>query len=103
MGATPRMTLATLQVLSILVDDVRAKHYGLELSKRAGFKPGTIYPILARLEEAGWVTSAWEDIDPAIEGRPLRRYYQLSLDGAERARRALTDAQRSLALSTRAR
>jgi PadR family transcriptional regulator, regulatory protein PadR len=56
---------------------------------------------LARLEEAGWVTSAWEDIDPAIEGRPLRRYYQLSLDGAERARRALMDAQRSLALGTR--
>jgi hypothetical protein len=40
---------------------------------------------------------------PPIEGRPLRRYYQLSLDGAERARRALTDAQRSLALGTRAR
>jgi PadR family transcriptional regulator len=91
------MTLATLQVLSVLVDDPLGQHYGLELSKQAGLKSGTIYPILARLEKAGWVTSAWEGIDPVIQGRPQRRYYQITADGVRAARQALQEAQRSLA------
>jgi PadR family transcriptional regulator len=95
------MTLATLQVLSVLVDEPLARHYGLELSKQAGLKPGTIYPILGRLEQARWVTSAWEDIDPTVVGRPQRRYYQLNPDGAQAARRALQKAQRSLARGAR--
>ena len=34
----------------------------------------------------GWLTSRWEDIDPRAEGRPARRYYQLTPDGIELAR-----------------
>ena len=30
--------------------------------------------ILARLERCGWLESRWEDIEPAEEGRPRRRY-----------------------------
>jgi DNA-binding PadR family transcriptional regulator len=97
MGAKPSMTLKTLQVLSVMLDDVTGRHYGLELSKQAGLKPGTIYPILTKLEEARWVKGAWEDVDPAIVGRPQRRYYQLSPTGAEAARQALEKAQQSLA------
>jgi pimeloyl-ACP methyl ester carboxylesterase len=50
--------------------------------------------ILARLEhEYGWLTSRWEDIKPQDEGRPRRRYYRLTEDGAERARLALAQAR----------
>jgi DNA-binding PadR family transcriptional regulator len=43
------------------------------------------------LEQAGWVTSRWEDPErQEEEGRPRRRYYQLTLDGAEFAKDALT-------------
>jgi PadR family transcriptional regulator, regulatory protein PadR len=92
----PRMTLSTLRVLAVLLADPVAEHYGLELCHAADLPGGTVYPILARLESAGWLTSAWEDIDEATHGRRRRRYYQLSDSGAERARQALSDHERTL-------
>ena len=47
---------------------------------------------MARLEGVGWVESSWEDPDLGIsDGRPRRRYYQLTKDGAEQARLALAE------------
>ena len=46
--------------------------------------------------EYGWLTSRWEDIKPEAEGRPRRRYYRLTEDGAERARIALAQAATSV-------
>ncbi|MDX3099716.1 PadR family transcriptional regulator [Nonomuraea angiospora] len=63
--------------------------YGLEICTTAGLPPGTIHPILARFEGLGWLESRWEDIDPRKEGRPRRRYYHLTSDGAELARSAI--------------
>nr|WP_285485880.1 helix-turn-helix transcriptional regulator [Amycolatopsis taiwanensis] len=51
--------------------------YGLEICAAAGLASGTIHPILARLEKAGWLRSRWEDANPADQGRPRRRYYGL--------------------------
>jgi PadR family transcriptional regulator PadR len=86
----PRMTLATQLVLKALLERPAAERYGLEISAQAGLPGGTIYPILARFEQLGWLESRWEDLDPHREARPRRRYYRLSRDGAERAREALT-------------
>jgi PadR family transcriptional regulator PadR len=97
MGAEPRMTTQTLQVLAVLLDHLRGQHYGLEISRETGLPTGSVYPILARLEQHGWVESAWEDIDPVAEGRRPRRYYRLSADGAERARIAREQHMRLVA------
>jgi PadR family transcriptional regulator, regulatory protein PadR len=94
MGTEPRITTQTLQVLAILLGDVDGEHYGLEVSKEAGLPTGSVYPILARLEQYGWVESAWEDIDPVLAGRRPRRYYRLNKAGAEKARRALARTMR---------
>jgi PadR family transcriptional regulator, regulatory protein PadR len=51
---------------------------------------------LARFEGLGWLESRWEDIEPAEEGRPRRRYYRLTENGAERARIALAQATSSI-------
>jgi DNA-binding PadR family transcriptional regulator len=51
-----------------------------------------VHPILARLEGRGWLDSRWEEIDPTVEGRPARRYYRLTADGAEAAHQALASA-----------
>ena len=37
-----------------------------------------------------------QDIKPEVEGRPRRRYYRLTEDGAERARIALAQATTSV-------
>lgn len=85
------MTLATLQVLATLLADPLGEHYGLELCRAAGLPGGTVYPILARLESAGWLVGAWEDIDEAAEGRRRRRYYRLTASGREWAGATLSN------------
>ena len=90
------MTMQTLRVLKVLLDEPLAEHFGLEISRKAELPTGSIYPILARLEQAGWLQSAWEDIDPVVAGRRRRRYYRLSGEGAEQARRAVRAAQQSI-------
>jgi DNA-binding PadR family transcriptional regulator len=83
------MTLPTQLVLRALVEEPSRELYGLEICAKAGLPGGTIHPILARLEQAGWLTSRWEENDPRDAGRPRRRYYRLAPDGAEVVRDAL--------------
>lgn len=90
------MTLQTQLVLRALLEHPARELYGLQISQAAGLATGTIHPILARLEGLGWLESRWEDIDPATEGRPRRRYYRLSPDGAQHARHALDTARTPL-------
>lgn len=89
------MTLTTQLVLRALLEDPARELYGLEICAKARLPSGTIHPILARLAKIGWLDSRWEDVDPSEQGRPRRRYYQLSPDGAERARFALARAAQS--------
>ena len=90
--SVPRMTLPTQLVLRALLEKPSEESYGLEICARAQLASGTIHPILARLEAIGWLISRWEDVDPHEQGRPRRRYYRLSPDGAELAREALARA-----------
>lgn len=78
-----------LQTIRAMLDEPSREMYGLEICKAAGLPSGTLHPILARLERFGWLESRWEDIEPTAGGRPRRRYYRLSPQGAERARAAL--------------
>ena len=94
----PRITLPTAAVLRLMLQDTAASFYGLALANASGFPSGTIYPILARLEAAGWVVSFWEQEDPALLERPRRRMYQLTGSGAHAARAALTSAQQALGM-----
>lgn len=88
---SPRLTTQSLAVLSAMLSDENAEWYGLDLSKRSGLKPGTIYPILDRLLKVDWLERRWEAIDPAVEGRPRRRLYRLTGVGAPAASRALDE------------
>jgi PadR family transcriptional regulator, regulatory protein PadR len=91
------MTLPTQLVLRAMLAEPTREMYGLELCAAAGLPSGTIHPILARLEKLKWAESRWEEISPEKEGRPRRRYYRLTEDGAEQARVALAQAATSAA------
>jgi PadR family transcriptional regulator, regulatory protein PadR len=82
-----RITEATLDVLAVLVGD-EPELYGLRIARATGRPTGSVFPILARLERAGWVVSEWESTDPAVRG-PRRRFYRLTADGAVAARAVL--------------
>ncbi|GAA2427888.1 hypothetical protein GCM10010191_46010 [Actinomadura vinacea] len=88
------MTLQTQLVLRALLRNPAHEMYGRQLADETGLMPGTTHPILLRLEQAGWVTSRKEDIDPHAEGRPARRYYRLTATGAAQAGAALAKARR---------
>lgn len=75
---------------------VPVQQQGGEVGKAAGLPSGSIYPLLMRFEQAGCLTSDWEGVDPRAAGRPRRRLYQLTGQGAEVGRRALEEAQREL-------
>jgi DNA-binding PadR family transcriptional regulator len=97
--AGPRITASVLKVLAALLAAPADERYGLQLMQDTGLPSGTLYPILVRLERAGWVESQWEQIDPAAEGRPNRRYYRLTADGALHARREVTLMQQQMSRS----
>jgi len=91
----PRMTIPTRLVLRAMLAEPTREMCGLQICTAAGLRSGTIHPILARLEGLGWLESRWEAAVPTEEGRPRRRYYELTRDGAERARIALAQATTS--------
>lgn len=75
--------------LSVLRALAHGPTYGYALAvalEEAGFgaiKGGTLYPLLGRLEEAGWVSIEWR----AGDGGPGRKYFALTDQGTEELRR----------------
>lgn len=88
---TIRMTDQTMRILEAMLEDPSGDWYGLQLSEAASLKSGTIYPALARLEHYGWLESDWEKVDPSRVGRPKRKLYRLTRDGASTARLLVAD------------
>jgi PadR family transcriptional regulator, regulatory protein PadR len=80
-----RLSLQTLRVLEAFVENPADSLSGSDVQKRSGLASGTLYPILLRLESAGWFVSRWETVDPSAVGRPRRRLYRLTPGGLSRA------------------
>lgn len=80
-----RMSLQTLRVLEAFLENPTAELAGADVHSRGKLASGTLYPILLRLEAAGWFVSRWEAVDPAQVGRPRRRLYRLTSSGLVRA------------------
>jgi PadR family transcriptional regulator, regulatory protein PadR len=74
------------RVLRVFLADACAPRYGYDLMKAARLPSGTLYPMLARLEDQGLVTSQWEAPPGDGSGRPPRKYYQLTGEGIRVAR-----------------
>jgi PadR family transcriptional regulator, regulatory protein PadR len=85
------MTAPLQRVLRAFLEDPAAPRYGYDLMKAAGLPSGTLYPMLARLEDQKLVTSAWETPRDGVE-RP-RRYYQLTGEGIRVARLELAQVR----------
>ncbi|MBB5297421.1 PadR family transcriptional regulator [Deinococcus metallilatus] len=75
------MTMTTVKVLTTMLGDIGGHHYGYDLMKQVGIGSGTLYPLLARLEQAGLIESNWEEANPNEVGRGKRKYYALTSHG----------------------
>ena len=87
------LSVPTIKVLGVMLQDTTGEYYGLDLCQRAGLLTGTVYPILQRLEDRGWLESRREDIDPRQVGRPPRRLYRLTGLGATEGLREIQALQ----------
>jgi PadR family transcriptional regulator, regulatory protein PadR len=80
-----RISFQTLKVLEAFLENPAQELSGADVHRHNGVASGTLYPILLRLESAGWFVSRWETVDPASVGRPRRRLYRLTRSGLARA------------------
>ncbi len=88
-----RLTRTTTRTLLALLEAPRSWRYGYDLMKVADITSGTLYPLLARLAEDGWLESRWEESE--LPGRPRRQLYRLTAAGRVRAPKVLERAQGS--------
>jgi PadR family transcriptional regulator, regulatory protein PadR len=83
-SVSPAMKKGSAELLILALIEDRARH-GYEISKliddrsggRLRFKVASLYPLLYRLEERGWIAGKW--IEKAGERR--RRFYRLTPEG----------------------
>jgi PadR family transcriptional regulator PadR len=59
-----------------LMADADSRHWGYDLVKRSGICHGTMYVMLRRMLEDGWLTESQEENPPGK--RPPRRYYEVT-------------------------
>jgi PadR family transcriptional regulator PadR len=78
-----RITNQLLAVLIAFLAEPEGEWYGLELMERAGLSSGTLYPILHRLLDDGWLVRT-RDVPSEIGGGG-RRLYKLTGVGAAAA------------------
>ena len=88
-----RLTRTTTRTLLAFLETPRSWRYGYDLMKVADLSSGTLYPLLARLAEDGWLESRWEESEHP--GKPSRQLYRLTATGRIRARNALERARAS--------
>ena len=84
---TPKMAM----VLKVFLEDPDQPRYGFELMKLTGTASGSLYPMLAKLEGAGWLTKGKENIDPRAAGRPARTHYTITGAAVSAARIQLAE------------
>ncbi|UVC08969.1 helix-turn-helix transcriptional regulator [Rhizobium sp. TH2] len=94
------LTSQTRSVIAAFIERHGNGVSGAEIGRKTGLASGSLYPILARLEKAGWLTSEWETEEPSALGRPRRRLYKLTSEGIRcisRIAREITPAKGGLA------
>lgn len=72
MTRTRKPSSSTLKILECLSASPGGLH-GYALMKASGLASGTLYPILGRLSERGWLEKHWETGED-VSGPPRRIY-----------------------------
>ena len=90
MAGPARVTEPLLDVLEVLVQAFRdgAELHGWAVMKATKRSGPTVYGVVDRLEDAGWITGRWEQEHPE-PNKPRRRFYQLTPTGVVEARKLI--------------
>jgi DNA-binding PadR family transcriptional regulator len=98
MPRRPHSSLQAAKLFAAFAARPHAWQHGYDLLRQTGLASGTLYPLLMRLHEAGYLRARWEE--PGLAARAPRHSYQLTASGAAFARKLLagreTDKRRGL-------
>lgn len=98
MPGAVRLSAQTLLILDVLLEDARTWTHGYDIAVRTGLKSGTLYPVLMRLAERGWLEARWEQ--PVDNGRP-RHVYRFTPAGLKLARAAVAERKNAHSVGKR--
>jgi len=84
MTRRPHSSRQAIALLANLLEVAPGWKHGYGLMLDLGIKSGSLYPLLMRLSDDGFLESRNEP--SPIAGRPLRREYRLNARGVELAR-----------------
>src|ERR1700761_9818366 len=99
MPRKPNTSPQTLKVLAAFAAAPADWRYGLSLARETGLGYGTLYPLLIRLADQGYLEARW--MEPERPGRPPRHGYRLTAAGADLARERPPQAPVAPALKPR--
>ena len=68
----------TAAVLAALSSPGATWRHGYDLARETGLASGTLYPLLMRLEDRGYLESRWSE---GLAGRPARHLYRITAAG----------------------
>ena len=86
MARAPNISAQTRLALAALLAQPQSWRYGYDIMRETGLRSGTLYPLLMRLHDQGFLEAEWRPSDKA--GRPPRHAYRLSPAGVTLARSA---------------
>ena len=84
MSRIPNASRQTALLLATLLEKPSQWRHGYGISRVTGLKSGTLYPLLMRLAEQGFLESKWQETDRP--GAPPRHVYRLTASGRVLAR-----------------
>ena len=84
MSRRPHSSSRASALLGNLLEAAPGWKHGYGLMQELGIKSGSLYPLLMRLSDDGYLESRNEP--SPLAGRPARREYRLSASGVELAR-----------------
>lgn len=95
----------TLDLMVLRTLETMGPQHGFGLAKRIqqisqgvlDLNQGTLYPALLRLEQRGWIKSAWG----ASEANRRAKFYELTRAGRRQIERGSEDWERTVALMAR--
>lgn len=92
MAGIERVTRPLLNILDVFLDAYAqgAELHGYGIAKQTKHSGPTVYGVLDRLEDAGWIVGHWEDEHPD-GNKPRRMLWRLTPNGVVEARQLLAE------------
>lgn len=89
MPRRPHCSLQAAKLFAAFAARQNEWRHGYDLLRQTGLASGTLYPLLMRLHEAGYLEARWEEL--VMPARPPRHLYRLTRSGVAFGRALLAE------------